>query len=103
MAGLKEQRFNIELYFELLKTESQTYEVLKKACRCDAMSRTPHPERHCYSPFTSGRKSVEDFRRSGRRSSSTDKYVLRESGDPRGQKVYNLRCWQHARRITGYI
>lgn len=40
LVGLKEQRFPIDLHFDLKKRDSQTYEVLKKASCGDEMSRT---------------------------------------------------------------
>jgi hypothetical protein len=64
MADLKEQRICVKFCFRLVKTASETHEMLKTAFGDNAMGRTQSFEWLC--PFKREETSVEDSERSAR-------------------------------------
>ena len=70
MKDLEEQRGCVKFCFKLRKTATETWKMLQQAFGDECMSRT-----HCfewYSHFKTGRNSMDEDRRSGRPSTSTD-------------------------------
>jgi hypothetical protein len=70
MKDLEEQRVCVKFCLELVKTFTETFQMLRQAYGEDCSSRTQCYE--CYQRLKSGRTSTEDNHKTGRPSTSTD-------------------------------
>jgi len=76
MCEITEQRICVKFCFKMVKTATETYQLLQQAFGEDAMGRTQVFD--WFSRFTEGRTSVENDSRLGRQSTSRNEEMIAE-------------------------
>jgi hypothetical protein len=93
MGDFHEQRICVKFCFKLVKSFSETFEMLKQAFEDEAMSRTQSHE--WYIRFKEGRTSTEDNERSGRSSTSKNEEKIEKV-----RKVVRSNCRLTVREVA---